>query len=365
MRPRPDKERLVYFALTPQHRRQQDALRELLTERIPDDELRRLMADPVDDDPGTFLEILQIPIEDGLFPRGVVLEVLGERLYTGAYLSSVVLGSFLLAATDEDDLFADAQAGRLRVTAAVKDDAGATQAEGVEVSAGGRATGSRSFVLDGMSADTFIVAATRSGRACLVEVDAAASGVARVPLPVLDQTRKLARIELTDVPCHVLWQDGPDQPIDAARVFDELRMLTQAMVAMEQVGSAQAALNIALDYARERKQFGREIGSYQSIKHRFAELALLVEQARSAAYYALWTFGPAPAFQQKAVSLARVTCTQAAIETSEWCMQVQGGQGFRWDNVAHLYLKRAKSTELLFGDPARERERIADLLSLG
>jgi alkylation response protein AidB-like acyl-CoA dehydrogenase len=355
----------VYFALTPQHRRQQDALRELLTERIPDDELRRLMADPVDDDPGTFLEILQIPIENGLFPRGVILEVLGERLYTGAYLSSVVIGSVLLAATGEDDLLTEAQTGQLRVTVADKDDTGTSTPQGVEVSVSGRATGSRSFILDGMSAQTFVVAAMRSGQACLVEIDAAAPGVTRTPLPGLDQTRKLARIELTDVPASVMWRDGPEQPVGAVAVFDQLRMVTQAAVAAEQVGSAQAALNIGLDYARERKQFGRAIGSYQAVKHRFAELALLVEQARSAAYYALWTFGPAPAFQQKAVSLARITCTQAAIETSEWYMQVQGGQGFRWDNGAHLYLKRAKSTQLLFGDPARERERIAELLSLG
>jgi alkylation response protein AidB-like acyl-CoA dehydrogenase len=362
--PRPDEERFVYFALTPQQRQRQEALRALLTERVTDEELRRLMADPVGDDPGTFQEIAQLPIDNGLLARGVTLEVLGERLYPGAYLSSLVIGSFLLAATGEDDLLFEVQTGSVRVSVADKDEDGTATAQGVEVSASGRATGVRSFVLDGMSADTFIVAGVRSGRDCLIEIDATAAGVTRVPLPGLDQTRKLARIELADVPCSVMWRDGPEQPVHAGEVFDQLRLVTQAAVAAEQVGSAQAALNIGLDYARGRKQFGREIGSYQAIKHRFAELALLVEQARSAAYYALWTFGPAPASQQKAVSLARITCTQAALETSEWCMQVQGGQGFRWDNPAHLYLKRAKSTQLLFGDPARERERIAELLSL-
>ncbi len=81
-------------------------------------------------------------------------------------------------------------------------------------------------------------------------------------------------------------------------------------------------------------------------------------------HHALWAFGPAPAFLQVAVSHARIVSTQAALESSEWCMQVQGGQGFRWDNVAHLYLKRAKATQLLFGDPAVERERIAESLGL-
>lgn len=354
----------MYFALSPADRRRQAALRELLSESFPDAELRRLMADPVDDGPGTFQDIVELPIGTGLLARGATLEVLGEYLFTGAYLSSVVIGSFLLAATGEDDLVAEAQSGRLRVTVADKDDAGTSRPEGVEVSAAGRATGARSFVLDGMSADTFVVAAMRSDQACLVEIDATAQGVTRVPLPGLDQTRKLARIDLADVPCSVLWRDGPEQPVHADAVFDQLGMVTQAAVAAEQVGSAQAAFDIGLNYARRRQQFGREIGSYQAVKHRFADLALLVEQARSAAYYALYTFGPAPAHQQKSVSLARITCTRAAIETSEWCMQVQGGQGFRWDNPAHLYLKRAKSTQLLFGDPARERERIAEILQL-
>ena len=109
----------------------------------------------------------------------------------------------------------------------------------------------------------------------------------------------------------------------------------------------------------ERRQFGRVIGSYQAVKHRFAEIVLLIEQARAAAYHALLTPDA-----RKRVSHARIVSTQAALEASEWCMQVQGGQGFRWDNVAHLYLKRAKATQLLFGDPALERERIAELLGL-
>jgi alkylation response protein AidB-like acyl-CoA dehydrogenase len=341
----------VYFALTPEQRQRQDALRALLT------------SDAVEDF-GTFQQIAQLPVGNGLLERGVTLEVLGERLYPGPYLSSLVIGSFLLAATGEDDLVAEAQSGQLRVTVADKDDTGAQVPHGVEVTPSGRATGSRSFVLDGMSADTFVVLGTRSGQACFVEIDASEPGVTRVPLPGLDQTRKLARIELADVSCSFLWRDGPEQPVHVDGVLDQLRMVTQAAVAAEQVGSAQAALDIGLDYARSRKQFGREIGSYQAIKHRFAELALLVEQARSAAYYALLAFEPGSIERPRAVSLARITCTRAAIETSEWCMQVQGGQGFRWDNPAHLYLKRAKSTQLLFGDPARERERIAEFLSL-
>jgi alkylation response protein AidB-like acyl-CoA dehydrogenase len=194
-----------------------------------------------------------------------------------------------------------------------------------------------------------------------VEVDAVARGVDRIPLPGLDQTRKLARLTLTQAPGQVL-------PLpDVAAALDRLHLLTIAAVAAEQVGCAQAAFDAALEHARTRQQFGRVIGSYQAIKHRFADLALALEQARAAAYNAAWVLDHRPTEVKEvaaATALARIVCTQAAIDASESCVQIRGGQGFRWDNVAHLYLKRAKSSQLLFGDPSLERERIGDLLEL-
>jgi alkylation response protein AidB-like acyl-CoA dehydrogenase len=228
----------------------------------------------------------------------------------------------------------------------------------------GRVSGITSFVLDGMTADRLLVRANSGGAPCVVEVDAASHGVARTPLPGLDQTRKLAHVVLSDAPAEVLLLP------DVLAALDALQRRTIAAVAAEQVGCAQAAFNAALDHARSRRQFGRVIGSYQAIKHRFADLALGLEQARAAAYNAAWVLDNRPQDTQgkaevaAATALARIVCTQTAIEASEWCMQVRGGQGFRWDNVAHLYLKRAKSSQLLFGDPGLERERIADLLDL-
>ncbi len=358
----------MYFALNPQQRRRQQQLRELLTERLPDGEVRRLMADPAGDDRDMYAAVTRIASGDNPLDQGSMLEVLGERLYPGAYLSSAVIGAALLRIAGADTLAAEAVAGRLRVTVADKDDSGVITATGVEVTPMGRMSGSRSFVLDAMPADLLLVTGVDAGQVCVAAVEATTTGVGRVPLPGLDQTRKLARIELSDVPCQVLWRAGSGQGTDGGtgdrHPFDVLRLVTQAAVSAEQVGSAQGALDLALDYARERRQFGRAIGSYQAVKHRFADLALLVEQARAAAYQALWMLDCASENAQKAASLARITCTRAATETSEWCMQAQGGRGFRWDNAAHLYLKRAKSTELLFGDPRRERERIAELLAL-
>jgi alkylation response protein AidB-like acyl-CoA dehydrogenase len=328
----------VYFALTPEQRARQDELRALLDERMPVSAVRELMADPVGDDPYLWPEVARLAGSSDPAEIGAALEVMGERLYIGPYLSTVMARALLPDAGD-------------RVAVAAADASGTLTAAGVTVSAGGRVSGSKSFVLDGMTADRLLIFGMRDGLACVVEVEANAVGLTRVPTPALDQTRKLARVELKDVPGKVLVLDG-----DAA--LDTLRRVAHAAVAAEQVGCAQGALDVALAYALRRQQFGRVIGSYQSVKHRFAEIVLLVEQARAAAYHALLTL------THGAVSHARILSTQAALESSEWCMQVQGGQGFRWDNVAHLYLKRAKATQLLFGDPARERERIAELLEL-
>jgi alkylation response protein AidB-like acyl-CoA dehydrogenase len=328
----------MYFALTPEQRARQDELRALLDERMPESAVRALMSDPVGDDPALWAEVALLAGTTDPVEVGAALEVMGERLYIGPYLSSVMARALLPDAGG-------------RVTVAAADASGALTASGMTVSAGGRVSGTRSFVLDGMTADRLLVFGLRDGVARIAAVEADADGLTRVPTPALDQTRKLARVELKDVSATVLGLDG-----DAA--LDTLRRVTHAAVAAEQAGCAQGALDVALAYARRRQQFGRVIGSYQSVKHRFAEIVLLVEQARAAAYHALLTL------RADAVSHARIVSTQAALESSEWCMQVQGGQGFRWDNVAHVYLKRAKTAQLLFGDPARERERIAELLEL-
>jgi alkylation response protein AidB-like acyl-CoA dehydrogenase len=328
----------VYLALTPEQRQRQDQLRALLDERMPESVVRELMADPVGDDPVLWPDVASLAWSDDPAEVAAAFEVLGERLYVGPFLASVMSSALL----------ADAGA---RVAVATADESGVWTPSGVTVDPSGRATGAKSFVVDGMTAQRLLIFGMRGGASCVVAVEADAPGLTRVPTPALDQTRKLARVELTDVPGTVL-------ALDSDRALEELRLVTHAAVAAEQVGCAQGAFDVALAYARQRQQFGRVIGSYQAVKHRFAELVLLIENARAAAYHALLTVAPG------AVSHARIVSTQAALEAAEWCVQVQGGQGFRWDNVAHLYLKRAKATQLLFGDPSLERERLAASLGL-
>ncbi len=304
----------MYLALDPRERALQAQLRELLAKRQPEERVRELMDDPVGDDPALWADLLAVTGDRRTaVDHAVVLEVLGETLCIGPYLSSVMRAGLFLP---------EAAAGEVR--AAVVDGP---------------------LVFDGMTAELFVVP---SGDA-FTTVDAA--DVAREPVGCLDQTRKLARVELSGVPA-------------VTASTPQLHLVTQAGVAASQVGTAQAALHAALTYVRERRQFGRTVGSYQSIKHALADVALAVEQARAAAYHAAWTLDARPAEAEAAVAHARIVCTQAALQAAEACMQFRGGQGFRWDNTAHLYLKRAKADQLLFGDPAAERQRLAELLQL-
>jgi alkylation response protein AidB-like acyl-CoA dehydrogenase len=331
----------MYFALTPEQRQLQAELRALLAERQPEARVRALMDEPAGDDPALWADVLRLVGPGDAVRHAVVLEVLGEALYVGPYLSSVVRAGSLLP---------EAATGEVRATF--------TGGEGPPEYADGRVTGKAVTVFDAMAAQRLLVLVSAGGELAIASVDASGAGVARSPQPGLDQTRKLGNVQLDGAPAQLLAVP------DVGAALDRMRMVTLAGVAAEQVGCAQAALVATLSYVRERQQFGRAVGSYQAIKHALADVALAVEQARAAAYHAAWTLDARPDEAGAAVSHARIVCTQAAIEASEASMQFRGGQGFRWDNAAHLYLKRAKSSQLLFGDVSVDRARIAELLDL-
>jgi alkylation response protein AidB-like acyl-CoA dehydrogenase len=138
-----------------------------------------------------------------------------------------------------------------------------------------------------------------------------------------------------------------------------------AALACEQVGGAQAVLEMTVEYLNVRHQFGRPIGSFQAIKHRCADLLVEVESARSAAAYASTAVAAGADDASVAASIAKVYCSQAFYHVAAESIQMHGGIGFTWEHPAHLYFKRAKSSEALFGWPAHHRDRIAALIGLG
>ena len=218
-------------------------------------------------------------------------------------------------------------------------------------------TGTKQFVIDGHSADRiYTVAHTSDQPLGLFVVEADASGMQQTLLPSMDPTRKLANISFTNTPAELLGyldQTALTQLVDTACIA----------LAHEMVGGAQALLNAAVEYTQMRVQFGRAVGSFQAIKHRLADLLLTVELAKSAAYQAAQAMAHGEQSSQMA-SLAKASASEAYLEAAIACIQLHGGIGFTWENDTHLWFKRAKSSEVLFGTPAQHRERMLQEMGL-
>jgi alkylation response protein AidB-like acyl-CoA dehydrogenase len=193
----------------------------------------------------------------------------------------------------------------------------------------------------------------------LFAVEPGAAGVSRTRLDALDPTRRLGRIELDGTLAQRVGPAG-----DATEFLQRVLDLAVVALAHEQVGGASACLESAVEYAKIRVQFDRPIGSFQAIKHKCADLLLEVEGARSAAYSAAWTATEDVAELPVAAALAGSYCSEAYTHAAKEHIQIHGGIGYTWEHDAHLYLKRAKSSELLFGAPVRHRARLADLIGI-
>ena len=185
----------------------------------------------------------------------------------------------------------------------------------------------------------------------LVAVDLA--GVARSPEPAMDQTRELAWIDLDAAPAATV--GGPREVaahLDRGAVFHSAEML----------GAAEAVMNLAVEYAKVREQFGRPIGSFQAVKHRCADMLVDVEGMRSAVFHAAWALGSGGAEAAETAAVAKIWCSDAAVRVAESALQVHGGIGFTWEADVHLYLKRVQLDGVAFGDARHHRARLAAIL---
>ena len=195
-------------------------------------------------------------------------------------------------------------------------------------------SGTKMFVVDGHSADVVLVAARTGVAMSLFAVERNAPGLSSTPLATMDQTRKQARLDFAATPARLIGVEGSG--------WDALgRMLDLATVALaaEAVGGAQKCLEMSVEYAKLRVQFGRPIGSFQAIKHKSADMLVEVESAKSAAYYAMWAASEGNDELPVVASLAKAYCGEAYFHTAAENIQIHGGIGFTWEHPAHLYFR--------------------------
>lgn len=358
------------------------SVRRFLRDKLPSAAVRDRMESDQGHDPVVWRQMteqlgltgLAVPDEyggagGGPVELGIVLEEMGRALAPSPFFATAALAGQALTGSGDDaarsrwlPAIVD---GSLTATVAVAEKSGSWRLDDVATTAttaaggGWTLSGTKMFVIDGHLADLLLVLARTAAGPGLFAVEGDAPGVSRTRLDPLDLTRRLGRVDLADAPAVRVGPEG------AATAF--LRnVLDMAVVALaaEQVGGAQACLDTAVEYAKTRVQFDRPIGSFQAIKHKCADMLLEVEAARSASYHAASVSAEDPEQLPVAAALAAAYCSQAYTHAAKENVQIHGGIGYTWEHDAHLYLKRAKSSELLFGAPVAHRARLADLVGI-
>lgn len=305
-----------------------------------------------------------------------LMEEMGRALLCAPFFSTVCLGAnaLLLGGTDaqKERHLPGIAAGETTATLAYGENNNRMDADGVEATyartgAGYILRGAKSYVLDGHTAKLLVVAARAESSkgvdgVSLFLVPGDAEGLTRTWLPTMDQTRRLASLELGDV---VVPHDALlGQEARGWALVEKTLDLARIALAAEQVGAAEMCLDMSVEYAKVRKQFGRPIGSFQAIKHKCADMLMMVESARSAAFYASAMAGQGDPDLEEAASSAKAFCSDTFFHCAAETIQIHGGIGFTWEHAAHMYFKRAKATEVLFGDPSFHRERFAKRMGL-
>jgi alkylation response protein AidB-like acyl-CoA dehydrogenase len=374
------------FAFSDEQEEFRATLRRFFEEKAPSAEVRRLMEASEGYDPGVWKQMAEelglqgVHLPEacggqgfGFLELGIVLEEMGRVLFPSPYFATVCLAAnAVLNAGSESQkraLLPGIAAGETLATLALCEESGGFDAAGITLVAtpdggGYRLDGHKSFVIDGHIADCLVVAARRGGSegtdgVTLVTVRSDDPGVVATPLETMDEIRKQARIEFSGARAELLGEEGGGWP-PLSKTLDQANI----MLAAEMLGGSQRCLEMAVDYAKVRMQFARPIGSFQAIKHKAAEMLLEVELAKSAGYWSWWVADQRGEQLAEAASLAKSVCTDTFLRAAGENIQIHGGIGFTWEHDAHLYLKRAKGSEILFGDATEHRSRLATQLGL-
>jgi alkylation response protein AidB-like acyl-CoA dehydrogenase len=302
----------------------------------------------------------------GVLELALVLEELGRVAAPGPFLGSQLVTEALLRGgtrTQRRSWLPRLVAGEIFGALAYLEESDRHDPAGITLRArrtrdGYRLTGTKLFVQGVPGAHVLLVAARTPAGPSLFLVEAAARGVRLRPAETIDLTRRMGEVELRDVVVGrdaLLGGEGDGDLI--ARLLD----LGAVGIAADSLGGAERALDMAVEYAKVREQFGRKIGSFQAIKHMAAEMATEVEPTRSLVWYAAYAFDHRPREVPRAAAIAKARLGEVYSRTAERSVQIHGGIGFTWEHDLHLWLKRARWNQVAFGDPTFHRERLAIL----
>ena len=372
------------FAFSPEQEQLREVVRKFLGHKSPESEVRRLMGTSRGYDRAVWKQLageLDLPgiiIPEsyggsgfGYLELSVILEEMGRALLCAPYFSTVVLAAGALLASGDatacETFLPRIAAGDLIATfvipAGAPDDrpgvAAVPQPDGYVLD------GFADQVIDGHIADLIVVPATvdASGATSLFAVSSVSSrpdpALKRTLRPTMDETRKVARVEFNHAPAELIGELGAGQA-----AIDAVAARAAIALASEQVGICQWGLAASVSYAKTRYQFARPIGSFQAVKHKIADMLVALESAKAVAYYGAWAAETDAADLDVIASLAKAECSEAALDVAAETIQVHGGIGFTWEHPAHLYFKRAKSSELFLGTPAYHRELICQALGV-
>jgi len=357
----------------------QAQVRRFLIERCPPAAVRAILEGPEPYDRALYRGLGEMGVLGAAIPEAyggaglghlelcLIAEELGRALAPVPVASSIYLAAeFLMLAgseTQKEARLPRLASGEAVGTFAFGEGQGRVEPAKINVRAsGGRVTGVKVPVPDGDCADVAVVAArTGSGRGedaiSLFLVDLAGPGVTREPLETIDPTRSYARLTFDAAPAEPIGGAG-----DGWRIAEMVLDRAAVLMAFEQVGGADRALEMARDYALERMAFGRQIGSFQAIKHMLADMYVSATLARSNAYYGAWALSAGSSELPVAAATARVSATQAFQHCAKNNIQTHGGMGFTWAFDCHLYYRRSNNLALALGSLSTWEDKLIERL---
>jgi alkylation response protein AidB-like acyl-CoA dehydrogenase len=301
----------------------------------------------------------------GAIEQALVLDEMGRSAYAGPYFATSVLAGTALTAGGDRTWLPKIASGELKATVAILEQAVSWQPSAVQMRA---VRGGDEFVLSGTKrfvpwahvADKILVVARTDDGTTVFIVDREAPGLTQTPNLEMDHTSKTSTLVFDQV--HV----GPDAVIgEINRGWDVIGpMLQRAAIgaSAEMLGAMRRCLEMSVEYAKVRRQFGQPIGAFQAIKHACAEMLLDVENSHAATYYAAWALDADAPDAALAASVAKAYVGDASRKVCGMSIQLHGGIGFTWEYDLHLYFKRAKHLEALYGDADFHREQALKLL---